>query len=164
MAVFVVGVDTGSITGVTILDAKSVVDSWQDDMHASVRRLIMWVRENRESVGLIGVEDSYVGVNPQSSLAVTRAGGFVEGALYVSGYPVNKVLRIAPSSWRAELDLNRGNKERKAKEAAARVYAKGMTGKTYSIAETHMAESACIAQVVWNKFARSVDLPVWRNR
>lgn len=157
MTVFVAGVDPGGVTGVSIMNAKGVVDAWQDDSWPSIRRLVLWMRENRESVGLIGIEDCFVGKGPHASLLVARSGGRVEGSLVIAGWNPDRIRWLHPSHWRSELGIK--GKERKDKEASAREYAKRMTGKTFKQSETHMAEALCMAQVTWNVFARSLPRP-----
>lgn len=157
MTIFVAGVDPGAITGVAIMNAKVVVDAWQDDAWPSIRRLVLWMRENRDAVGIIGVEDAFLGKGAHASLMVARAGGRVEGALVIAGWNPDRIRWLHPSHWRAELGIK--GKDRKDKEAAARKYAQAMTGRTFSVAETHMAEALCMAQVTQNMVARDLPRP-----
>lgn len=162
MTVFVAGVDPGSITGVAIMNAKDVVDAWQDEAWPSIRRLVLWMRENRDAVGLIGVEDSFLGKGAHASLMVARAGGRVEGALVIAGWNPDRIKWLHPAHWRAELGIK--GKDRTAKEAAGREYARMMTGRTFTVAETHMAEALCMAQVTQNVVARQIRPATMRGR
>ena len=160
MTVFVAGVDPGGITGVAILSHNAVIDAWQDELYPSLRRLILWVRENRSAIGRVGIEDAFMGKGPRSSLSVARSGGKVEGALFISGYPVDRVHLLLPSVWRKEVGVV--GKDREEKEASARVIAAGMMCRTFSKAETHTAEALLIAQVTWNRLARADGLALRR--
>lgn len=162
MTVMVIGIDPGITTGVGIVSAKGVVDAWQEEQDASLRRLVRWLRENREAAGMIGVEDAFVGKGAHASLEVARSGGCAEGALMIAGYPRDQMVRLHPSTWRSELGIK--GKNREAKEAQARLYAGKILGRTLADDETHMAEALCMAQVMVGRFSRKFESTVWRNR
>lgn len=157
MTVFIAGVDPGAITGCSIWNAKGIVDSWQDESWPSIRRLVLWMRENREHVGLIGIEDCFVGKGPHASLMVARSGGRVEGSLVIAGWSPDRIRWLQPSSWRAELGIK--GKKSKEKEASAREHAKRLTGRSFTAAETHMAEALCIGEVTWSFYSRNLPRP-----
>jgi len=163
MSVFIAAVDPGQMTGVCIANATSIIDAWQDEDETAVRKLIRWVQANREAAGCVAIEDQFLGKGIHGSLMVARSSGFVEGALVIAGYPRQRIQWMLPSVWRAEMGLNKGNPKRAEKEEAARMYAKRITGKTFAVSETHMAEAICMSQAAWAKFARQSTLPVWRN-
>lgn len=152
------------------MSATAVVDAWQDEEDASIRRMVKWMQANREAVGAIGIEDAFMGKGPHASLTVARSGGRCEGALMIAGYPVSRMVRLPASTWRSELGLVQlaqvmfGGKKSEHLEAAAREYAKQITGQVFKKTETHMAEALCMAKVLQGRFAFNLGSTVWRNR
>lgn len=164
MTVFVAAIDPGQTTGVAIMSSKVLIDAWQDGELASMQRLIQWYRQNREAVGCVFIEDTFLGKGAHASLRVARSSGFCEGALAIAGYPQERIEWFSANEWRAELGINKGNKVREDKERAARALAKTVSGREFTVAETHMAEAICMSQVAWSRFARKLNMPMWRNR
>lgn len=168
MSVFVVGIDAASMTGVAILSANAVVDSWQDTRNAAMRRLIPWFKANREASGLFLFEDAFMGANAHSGLHVAKSIGICTGFLLCAGVPDDRIEEIPASEWRKDLGLKmpRAKKgEPKLPKGSTKQpaidYAKTMTGRVHG---EHEAEALCIAQVGWNMHARRYDLPLWRAR
>lgn len=169
---YVIGIDPGSTTGVCILSREGVVDAWQEAKDLSHRRLVMWVRENKDAIKRIAIEEQFVmtpraptledkswGTSSHAVIEVAKSAGESIGWLKCVGYPPNQIVDVLPQTWRSKLGIK--IKGRKEKEAAAREIASRAFGNLPQ-SQTHMAEAYCISQWCWTELAFSLESPLNR--
>lgn len=168
-----IGVDPGGMTGLSIVSRTEVLLCAQGLTADMLREVVQRYRARRDDVVAVAIEDAHVAMrkgkggavvplNAQSSLSVAHDGGRIRGALEAAGMSPSLLWMPQPSAWRKLAGVV--GRKREEMEADARRRAALMLPRTFSVAETHAAESLLIACAALSRFAHEAELPVWRNR